>query len=151
MTEDITFQEKISNDLREAIKAKKTLRISCLRMLKTALKNKQAEKGSEPTDQAVQAIIATLIRKGQEAAKEFRQGGRDDMAAKEEEETKIFYEYLPEQLDSTKIEDTVSEIISELGANGPKDLGKVMKAALARMAGQAQGKEVSEIAKKLLS
>ncbi len=151
MTKNITFQEKISEDLKTQIKAQNTLRVSCLRMLKTALKNKQTEKGSELTDQAVQTIISSLIRKGQEAAKEFRQGGRDDMAAKEEEETKIFYEYLPKQLNSAEIEKTIREIISELGANNSRDLGKVMKAALDRMAGQAQGKEVSELAKKLLS
>jgi len=145
------LQEKISNDLKGAMKAKSSLRVSCLRMLKTALKNKQVETGNELTEQDAQAVISTLIRKGQDAAKEFRKVGREEIAVKEEEETKILYEYMPEQLDSVKIEDTIREIISELGANSPRDIGKVMKTAMARMAGKAQGKEVSEIAKKLLS
>ena len=145
------LQEKISNDLKGAMKAKSSLRVSCLRMLKTALKNKQVETGNELTEQDAQAVISTLIRKGQDAAKEFREVGREEIAVKEEAETKILYEYMPEQLDSVKIENTIREIISELGANSPRDIGKVMKTAMARMAGKAQGKEVSEIAKKLLS
>lgn len=145
------LREKISNDLKEAMKAKSVLRVSCLRMLKTALKHKQVETGNELTDPDIHAVISSLIRKGQEAAKEFRDGGREEMAVKEEEETKILYGYMPEQWDSVKIENTIREIISELGAEGPRDLGKIMKTAMTRMAGKAQGKEVSEIAKKLLS
>lgn len=149
--DDMTLQEKISGDLKEALKSRQTLRVSCLRMLKTALKNKQVEKGNELTEQEEQTVISSLIRKGQEAAKEFRQGGRDELAVKEEEETQILYEYLPAQLDQAEIESTLRKIIAELGATGPKEMGKVMKAAMGKMAGKAQGNEVSEIARKLLS
>ncbi len=83
--------------------------------------------------------------------KEFRQGGREDLATKEEEEIKILYGYLPQQLKPEEIEGILQEIISELSADNLKDLGKVMKVAIARMAGKAQGKEVNEIAKELLS
>ena len=147
----MTLQEQISNDLIGAMKAKNDLRISCLRMLKTALKNRQVEKMGELTDEEVQAVISSLIRRGQEAAKEFRQGGREELALKEEEEAGILYGYLPEQLNPAEIENTLREVISELGATSPKDLGKVMKTAMARMSGKAQGKEVSAIAKSLLS
>ena len=92
-----------------------------------------------------------MIRKGQEASEEYKKGGREDLAAKEEEEIKIFYNYLPEQLTSVEIENILKEIISELSASSPKDTGKVMKVAMTRMAGKAQGKEVNEIARKLLS
>lgn len=134
-----------------AMKAKDTLRVSCLRMLKTALKNKQVEKGHELEDEEIQAVISSLVRKGQEAAKEFREGNRQDLATKEEEEIKIYHEYLPEQFTPADIEKVLKEIISELSATSPKDLGKVMKTAMARMAGKVQGKEVNEIARKLLS
>ncbi|MFZ7113688.1 MAG: GatB/YqeY domain-containing protein [Desulfatiglandales bacterium] len=147
----MTFQEQISNDLVGAIKARNDTRVSCLRMLKTALKNRQVEKMGELTDEEVQAVISSLIRRGQEAAKEFRQGGREELALKEEEEAEILYGYLPEQLSPDEIENTLREVISELGATGPKDLGKVMKTAMARMSGKAQGKEVSAMAKTLLS
>ena len=147
----MSLSQKITDDLKQAMKAKDTSRMSCLRMLKSALKNKQVEKGDELVDQEIQHVISSLIRKGQEAAKEFKAGDRPDLASKEEEEIKIFYAYLPEQLTQGDIERNLKEIISELSASGPKDLGKVMKAAMARMAGKAQGKEVNEIARRLLS
>ena len=147
----MSISQKIIEDLKGAMKAKDTSRVSCLRLLKTALKNKQVEKGRDLEDQEVQGVISSLIRKGQEAAKEFRGGNRPDLAAKEEDEIKIFYEYLPEQLTTADIERTLKEIISESSATGLKDLGKVMKAAMDQMAGKAQGKEVNEIARKLLS
>ncbi len=142
--------QSISDDLKNAIKQKDELRLSCLRMLKAALKNLQVEKGRELNDREIEAAIASQVRKGQEAAAEFRKGGREDLVQKEEQEIQILYLYLPRQLTPEQIEKSLREIISELSASGPQDLGKVMKTAMARMAGQAQGKEVNEIARKLL-
>lgn len=147
----MSISQKITADLKEAMKAKDDRRVSCLRMLKTSLKNKQVEKGDELIDEEIQTLIASLIRKCQEAAKEFRRGSREDLAVKEEEEIKILYGYLPEQLTPEDIEKNLEEIFSELSASSLKDLGKVMKVAMARMAGKAQGKEVNEIARRLLS
>lgn len=109
------------------------------------------EKGRELEDTEVQGVISSLVRKGQEAAEEFRKGNRPDLAAKEEAEIEILHAYLPEQLSPGEIEENLKEIISELSASSLKDMGKVMKAAMARMAGRVQGKEVNEIARKLLS
>ena len=145
------LSEKITEDLKEAMKAKEALRISCIRMLKSSLKKRQVEKGDLLKDEEVESIISSLIRKGREAAKEFRNGGREDLAVKEEEEIRILYGYLPEQLQPDEIEKILKETISQLSVDNIKDLGKVMKVAMARMAGRAQGKEVNEIAKKLLS
>jgi uncharacterized protein YqeY len=142
---------KIIEDLKDAMKAKEGIRISCLRMLKSELKKKQVEQGRELKDEEIQSVISSLIRKGQEAVKEFRQGNREDLALKEEEEIKILYAYMPEQLKPDEIEEIIREIISELSAESPKYLGKVMKRAMERMAGKAQGKEVNELAKRLLS
>ena len=147
----MSIEEKITNDLKTAMKAKDGIRVSCLRMLKTSIKNKQVEKGEKLKDEDIEALISSAIRKGQEAAQEFIKGSREDLAAKEEAEIKILYSYLPEQLTSAEIEKILKEIISELSISSPKDLGKVMKAAMARMAGKAQGKEVNEIARRLLS
>ena len=147
----MTIEEKITSDLKEAMKAKDELRLSCLRMLKTSIKNKQVEKGEKLKDSDVEAIISSAIRKGKEAVGEFNKGSREDLAAKEEAEIKILYDYLPEQLDSAEIENILKEIIAEMSISSPKDLGKVMKAAMARMSGKAQGKEVNEIARRLLS
>lgn len=146
----MTLVEKIANDLKEAMKAKDEFRTSCLRMAKTALKNEQVARGHELNDEEARAVLSTMIRKGQEAAKEFRAGNRENMALKEEREIAFFYEYLPKQLDPGEIETMVKEVITEVCAQGPKDLGKVMKAVMPRIAGKAQGKEVNEIARRLL-
>ena len=145
------LHEKINQDLKEAMKAKDTVRLSCLRMLKSSVKNKQVEKGRELEDGEIEALISSLVRKAKEAAKEFRQGDREDLAKKEEDEIKIFYDYLPKQLSPEEIEKILKEIIAEMSAGGPKDLGKVMKVAMERMSGQAQGKEVNRIARNLLA
>ena len=145
------IEEKITNDLKAAMKARDEMRLSCLRLLKTSIKHKQVEKGEELKDEDIEAIISSAIRKGQEAAQEFTKGNREDLAAKEEAEIKILYDYMPKQLDSVEIEKIIKEIITELSIDSPKDLGKVMKAAMVRMSGKAQGKEVNEIARRLLS
>jgi uncharacterized protein YqeY len=147
----MSLNQKIAEDLKQAMKSKDSLRLSCLRMLKAALKNLQVEKGHELGEEEIKAVISSMIRKGKEAAQEFRSGDREDLAVKEEQEIQVLYGYLPQQLTPEQIEANVREIISELSAEGPRDMGKVMKAAMARMAGLAQGKEVSEIAKKLLT
>jgi len=147
----MSLNEQITEDLKKAMKAKDELRISCIRMLKSSLKHKQAERGEILRDEEIHSLISSLIRKGREAAQEFRKGGREDLAVKEEGEIDILYGYLPEQIKSDEIERILKEAISELSAVGLKDLGKVMKVAMNRIAGRAQGKEVNEIAKKLLS
>ena len=146
----MTLHEKIAKDLTVAMKAKAALRVSCLRMLKTALKNRQVEIGRELEDEEVQAVISSQVRKGKEAAGEFRNAGREELALKEEQELEVLFEYLPKQMTPDEIEKILKEIIAEISAQGPKDTGKVMKSAMAKIAGQAQGKAVSEIARKLL-
>jgi uncharacterized protein YqeY len=143
--------EQITQDLKESMKAKDELRVSCLRMLKTSLKHKQVEKGHTLDDQEIQAVVASLIKRGQEAALEFRKGKREDLAVKEEEEMKILYGYMPRQMSPEEVEKELREIITELTAKDIKDLGRVMKAAMVKLSGRAQGKQVNEIAKRLLS
>lgn len=142
--------EKIAQDLKEAMKAKDEFRLSCLRVLKAAITNEQGRRTEPLKDGDVLAVIQSLVRKGQEAAAEFRKGHREDAAVKEEGEVKILSGYLPNQLDPAEVEKVLREIIAEVSASGPKDLGKVMKAAMGRLSGKVQGKEVNEIAKRLL-
>jgi len=132
------------------MKAKDSIRVSCLRMLIASLKNLQVEKRQELNDDEMKKTILSSVRKCKEALEEFRKAGREDLAIKEEQEIQILYEYLPRQLTPEEIEKTLQEIISELSAESSKDMGNVMKVAMARMSGMAQGKEVSEIARKLL-
>ena len=147
----MSLDEKIVEDLKKAMKEKDALRLSCLRMLKTALKNLQVDKQRKLRDEEIQGVISSLIKKGKESATEFRNAGREELALKEETEVAIFYGYMPRQLTPEDMENTLREIISELSAENLSDLGKVMKVAMPRMAGKAQGKEVNEIAKRLLA
>ena len=147
----MSLNQKIMDDLKAAMKAKVAELLSCLRMLKTSLKNLQVEKGRDLNDDEIQAVISSSVRKSKEAAEEFRKGDREDLALKEEQEIQYLYAYLPQQLSAEEIEETLKQVIEELSAKSPKDLGKVMKAAMAKMAGQAQGKEVNEIARTLLT
>ena len=147
----MSLDEKIVEDLKKAMKEKDALRLSCLRMLKTALKNLQVDKQRKLKDEEIQGVISSLIKKGKESATEFRNAGREELALKEETEVAIFYGYMPRQLTPEDMENTLREIISELSAENLSDLGKVMKVAMPRMAGKAQGKEVNEIAKRLLA
>jgi uncharacterized protein len=146
----MNLEEQITEDLKNAMKAKDESRLSCLRFLKAALKNKQVEKMAKLEDDDVRSVISSLIRRATDSVKEFRDGGRDDLADKEEKEIAILSAYMPKQLSTAEIEGIVSETISELAADGPKDLGRVMKAAMVKLTGRAQGKEVNDIVKRLL-
>ena len=145
------LSERIPEDLKKAMKSRNQLVVSCLRLLITGIKNKRVEKGHDLDDNEIQALISSQIRKGQEAAKEFRKGGRDDLAEKEEKEVNILFAYLPEQLSDDELEDILKKIISENSLNNMKDMGILMNKAMAEIKGKAQGSKVSETAKKLLS
>ena len=147
----MSLETKIIEDLKTAMKERDSLRLSCLRMLKTALKNLAVEKQRKLNEDEIQGVISSLIKKGKDSAAEFKKAGRVDLALKEESEVAVYYGYMPEQLAPEDIERTLREIISELSAEKPSDLGKVMKMAMGRMAGKAQGKEVNEIARRLLA
>jgi uncharacterized protein YqeY len=147
----MSLNDTIQQDLTKALRAKDDVRVSCLRMVKAAVKNREVDEGRRLEDAEIEAVISSLVRKGKEAVKEFRDGGREDLAIKEEREIGVFYEYLPRQLTPEEIENILKEVISDLSVQSPKDLGKVMKVAMAKMAGQVQGKEVNEIARRLLN
>ena len=147
----MSFNEKLLGDLKEAMKAKDATRLSCLRMLKAALKNREVEKMAPLDENEFQTVVSSLVRKCRESIEEFTKAGRPDLAEKESAELEILHQYLPEQLTQEQIEEKTREVITELGAAGIKDLGKVMKAAMALMAGRAQGSDVNAAAKKLLS
>lgn len=146
----MSLAEQINKDFKEAMRAKDELRLSCLRMLKTAIKNKQVEKQRELKDEEIQSVIASLVRKSKEAVEEFTKGGRQDLAEKEAREVEVFSRYLPEQLTEDEIVSVLRDIISEINATSPKDMGRVMKAAMTKLAGKADGRVVSGIAKRLL-
>jgi len=141
----MTIVEQIDKDLVGAMKAREELRLSVLRMAKAALMNKKVEIGKAPEDSEALAVLRTLIKQRRDSAEQFRKGKRDDLADKEEAEIKIIEGYLPAGASEEEIEAAVAAAIQETAASSSKDLGKVMKVAMAKLAGKnVDGKRVNE-------
>jgi len=137
--------EQIDKDLIAAMKAKEELRLSVLRMMKTALKLKQTQTGKPLDDAEAVAVFRILVNQRHDSAEQFRKGGRDAMADKEEAEIKIVESYLPAAASDEELEAAVAAAIAETVATSAKDMGKVMKAAMTKLAGKnADGKRVSD-------
>ena len=147
----MTFIDRISHDIANAMRAKEPVRLGALRMAKAALMNQEVQKG-RPLDEAEsQQVMTSLIKQRRDSIEQFRKGGRDDLADKEAAEITTLESYLPPPIDAAGLERLVDEVVSELGASGPKDLGRVMKAVMPRLAGQAvDGKTVTELVKRRL-
>lgn len=151
----MSLHETIAADLRTAMKARDKARTSALRMLISALKNRAVADGLGPQatldDEVVQAVLASEVKRRREAAKAYREGGREESAASEEAEAAVYETYLPAQLSDEELTELVDEVIAELGAEGPQAMGQVMKTAMARVEGRADGSRVSAIAKQRLT
>ena len=147
----MTFIERISQDIANAMRAKEPVRLGALRMAKAELMNQEVQKG-RPLDEAEsQQVMTSLIKQRRDSIEQFRKGGRDDLADKEAAEITTLESYLPPPIDAAGLERLVDEVVSELGASGPKDLGRVMKAVMPRLSGQAvDGKTVTELVKRRL-
>jgi hypothetical protein len=145
------LNERLEQAFKEALKSKQAVALSTLRMLKTAVRHKEVDVKRPLSEDELKSVIATQVKQRREAMGEYTKAGRPDLAKKEEEELNFLLSFLPPQLSPEACEEEVARIIQEVGASGPKDLGKVMKAAMARLAGQADGKVIQEIAKRRLS
>ena len=144
--------EGIIGDLTKAMKGRDKERLSVLRGLKAEIKNKQVELRLEDlTDEQIFGVIKSEVKKRKEAIEKFVEGSRQDLAVKEEAELKMLSGYLPPQLSEGKIKEILAQVIQEVSASGPKDLGKVMKSAMAKFEGRADGREVNRLARELLS
>jgi uncharacterized protein YqeY len=148
----VTLQEKIQSHIADAMRTKDSLRLSTLRMMKSAVKNKEIEKMKPLEESEVIAVFNTLVKQRKDSVEQFRKGDREELAQKEEAEIKIIEEYLPAAASEEDIRRAIDEAIQETGAASIKDMGKVMKAALARLAGKsADGGRVSQLVKEKLS
>jgi len=141
----MSIAEQIEKDLVAALKAREELRLSVLRMAKAALMNKKVELGKPVGDAETLAVLRTLVKQRHDSVEQFRKGGRNDLADKEEAEIKIIESYLPAGASEEEIDAAVATAIQETGATNARDLGKVMKAAMAKLAGKnVDGKHVNE-------
>lgn len=141
----MTLQERIQSDITGAMRAKEELRLSVLRMMKTALKNREIEKRKPLTDAEAEQALGTLIKQRRDSAEQFRRGGREELAIKEESEIVIIEKYLPAFASETEVDAAITEAIAETGASSPKQMGLVMKTVTAKLAGKRiDGRVVSE-------
>jgi uncharacterized protein YqeY len=137
--------EQVEKDLVAALRAQEALKLSVLRMMKAALMNKKVERGKDVDDTEALAVLRTLAKQRHESIEAFRKGGREDLAEKEAAEVKIVEAYLPAGASDEEIDAAVTAALAESGASTAKDVGKAMKAAMAKLAGKnADGKRVSE-------
>jgi uncharacterized protein YqeY len=119
-------------------------------MIKSSIKNREIEKKASLTDDDMQAILKSFVKRTKESIEQFSKAGRTERVEKEKEELSVVEEYLPKQLGEADLKKTVEDVINELGASGPKDFGTVMKTAMARLKGQADGRRVNHIVKEML-
>lgn len=150
------LREQLQNDLKDAMRQQDDVRKSAIRSVIAAIKQKETELDSSGQritldDDDILALIAKLAKQRQESITEFRRGGREDLVAKEEADLAVLQTYLPQQMGRDEIEAEAREVIAEVGATGPQDIGKVMKPLMARLRGRADGKLANQIVRELLA
>jgi uncharacterized protein len=149
----MTLQSQVDNDIKDAMRARETLRLNALRMLKTAMKNAAIEKGGAEAvldDLEAAAVIRKQIKQRRDAIEGFERGGRAELAASEKAEIDVLSGYLPKNLSPEEVLTLAREAVSEAGASSKQQMGAVMKIATAKAAGRADGKTLSAAVQKLL-
>jgi uncharacterized protein YqeY len=148
----MSLQDRIQSDIADAMRSKDNLKLGVLRMMKTAVKHKEVEKMKALEESEVFAVLNSLVKQRKDSVDQFRKGGREDLATKEESEIKVIELYLPAAASDEDIQRAIAEAIQETGASSMKDMGKVMKATQARLAGKtADGSRVSQMVKEKLA
>ena len=143
--------EQLTTTIAEAMKARDQARLSALRMLKAALMNREVERARPLTEAEDLQVVATMVKQRKDSIDQFAKAGRQDLVDKETAELAVIEAYLPPAVGADDLERIVIEVVAETGATSPKDMGKVMKGVMARLAGaQVDGKAVSELVKKRL-
>jgi uncharacterized protein YqeY len=147
-----TLKERLDADLKDAMRSKNELTTSVIRMLKSAIKYKEVEPGASALDDAgIEKVIAGLIKQRRDSVDQYKSGGRDDLAQKEEAEIAILQNYLPKQLTAEELRAEVAAAIAAVGAKSAKDMGAVMKAVQPKVQGRAEGRAISEEVKAQLA
>ncbi len=143
--------ERITQDIAAAMRARDAARLAALRMAKAALMNREVEKGRALEEAEAQQVIVSLIKQRRDSIEQFQKGGREDLAAKESAEITTLETYIPPPLDPAEVEAVVDAAIAEAQATSGKDIGRVMKAAMARLGGRGvDGKAVNELVRRKL-
>jgi uncharacterized protein YqeY len=147
----MSLRDRLTEDLKLAMKARDQLRMDVIRMIKAAVLNKEVETKKDLDDAEMSRIMTTMIKQRKESVEQYEKGQRTELAAKERQEISIIESYLPQALSSEELDRTVDAVIRETGAGSAKDMGAVMKAVMARLAGQTvDGKHVSDLVRSKL-
>ena len=144
------LKQKLTDDLRQAMRQGDKVTSSVIRLVMAAIKNSEIARQAELDDRDILGVIAKQVRQCQESIEAFKQGNRQDLVAKEEAELAILKAYLPEQMTRQEIVTAASRVIDEVGAQGPGDMGKVMARLMAQLKGRADGREVNTVVTELL-
>jgi uncharacterized protein YqeY len=142
---DSSLKKRIDQNMKEALKNRDSLTLNVLRMLKSEIRYKEIEKGSELSDDDVISVLSSAVKRRKDSIQQFEKGGRDDLASKEKEELEVVTKYMPEQLGDEELSQIISLAIGEEGVTGPSDLGRVMKLVMPKVRGRADGKKVNQM------
>ena len=146
----MSLKEQLTTAMKDAMRAKESVRLGTIRMILSAVKNKEIEKREELDDSVVIEVLSTFVKQRREAAEVYRKNDRVDMAESEERELLIVQEFLPAQLSEDDLRSLVDAVLTELAADSMKDMGRVMQVLTEKTKGQADGRLVSELVKSKL-
>lgn len=146
----MSLKERLMNDLKVAMKEKQQLRKSVITLARSAIKQIEVDKRVELDDEGVIEILSKQVKQKKDAIDEFTKGGREDLANEAKAEIDILMDYLPQQLTEEEVTDIVRQVVDEVGANSPKDMGKVMSAVMPKLKGRADGKLVNQVVRQFL-
>jgi uncharacterized protein YqeY len=147
----MNLEEKLVEEMKQAMKANDKIRLSTIRMIRSSAKNKEFELRRKLEDEDIIKVIQGMVRKGEESVEQFQAGGRSDLVEKEKTEIEILKSFLPQPLSQEEMIKIIDETIQETQSSSLKDLGKVMKAVMPRLGGKADGKVINQLVKERLS
>lgn len=147
----MSLAQRLTDAMKEAMKAKQPLRLGVIRLIRSAIKNAEIDKKIEMGDTEIIAVMSTMLKQRRESAQIFRENERIDLAEKEEQEIEVIQGFLPQPLSAEEIKQLVEQAIADVGATSMKQMGQVMKQVTAQTVGRADGRQVSELVKACLA
>ena len=145
------LKQKLLSHLKEAMKARDSLKVDTLRILNSEIKNREIDSQQELDDETILGLVTTQVKRRREAAVQYEKGGRPELKEKEEKEIEILSEYLPRQATEEELRERITQVIQETGASGMKDMGKVMKTVVAEFKGKADGGQLKNLVQEMLA
>jgi uncharacterized protein YqeY len=147
----MSLEERLTDEMKQAMKSSDKLRLSTIRMIRSAVKNKEIELRKKLDDEEIQRVIQGMVRKGEESVEQFQLGGRADLVEKEKKEIEILKSFLPQPIGQEEILRIIDQSIEETQASSLKDLGKVMKSVIPKLGGKVDGRLINQLVKERLS